>query len=87
MSKLKKNSKTVCKLLIINATSRCVATSAYFLKQSLQTHFVRSCRDSMSSMQCSEGYMVTGGINSFRLLIFVLIKMANYAKKKIKTTF
>ena len=25
--------------------------------------------------------MVTGDINSFRLLIFVLIKMANYAKK------
>ena len=90
MSWLKENTKTVWKLLIINATSRCVAeffidVNLPFSKQSLQTHFLRyRCRDTYVFYAMYWG--LYGDIKSFRLLIFVWIKMDNYAKT-LKTSF
>ena len=55
-----------------------------FSKQSLQTHFVRSCRDIYVFYAMYWG--LYGDIKSFRLLIFVWIKMANYTKT-LKTSF
>ena len=49
-----------------------------FLKQSLQTHFVCSCRDTYVFYAMYWG--LYGDIKSFLLLMFVWIKMANFAK-------
>ena len=89
MSELKENTKTICTLLIINATSRWllhffIDVNLLFLKQSLQTHFVRSCRDTyvFFAMYC----WLYGDIIFFLFLLFLWLKMANYAKK-LKTSF
>ena len=89
MSELKENTKTVCKLLIITATSRCVTAFLYWsqptlFKTVITDAFFRSCRD--TNVFSAMYWGLYGGIESFFIIKIGLIKMANYAKK-LKASF